>query len=100
MPAIKPSIRPPAQPVHDIVADLLLIEPIQEHFRLAVWHEISISVWNENEPRRAQRPDAAETDLHAREFLCLVPKNSALVEMPVVLGAFEHHDPVAQLRFP
>src|SRR3954469_1479579 len=99
MTSIKPAIRSPAQSVHDIVPHLEVVEPVQEHLRFAIRHQIAVLIRNKNQPRRTKRPYAAKANLHTRELLRFVPKDRPLVEMPIVLAAVEHNNAVAQLWF-
>ena len=53
---------------------------------------------DEDQVRRAHRPDAAEAALDAGEHLDLVREDGAFVELPVVVGVLEDQDAVAQVE--
>ena len=49
MATIKPAVRTPAQAIDDVVADGLGVKPIQQDFRLAIGHIITVFVSDEAE---------------------------------------------------
>ena len=98
VPSVEPAVRPPLQAVGDVVPDARVVPAIEHHLRFAVGHVVAVAIGNEEQARRTQRPDAAEADLDAGQYLALVPEDGALVEPAVVVGVFENDDAIAQAK--
>ena len=61
VPPVKPAVRPPFQPVDDVVPHSVIVETVEHHLRLCVRHVVAISVWNKQDIRSTGCPDAAKS---------------------------------------
>ena len=60
VPPVKPAVRPPLQPVDDVVTHAVVVETVEQHLRLGVRYVVAVPVWNKQDIGRAGGPDAAK----------------------------------------
>ena len=95
--SVEPAIRTPLESIGEgVAAGGGGAEAVEDDLRgtggLVAFHG------DEDQVRRAHRPDAAEAALDAGEHLDLVREDGAFVELPVVVGVLEDQDAVAQVE--
>ncbi len=71
-------------------------EPVEHDLGGTVGDVVAIAVGDEQQPRRAQQPDAAEAELDAGEHLHVVGEDRATVEPAVAVGVLEDQDAIAK----
>ena len=71
-------------------------EAVEHDLGRPVGDVVAVAVGQEQQPRRAQQPDAAESQLDAGEHLHLVGEDRPPVEPAVAVGVFKDQDAVAQ----
>ena len=94
--AIEPAVGPPPQAVGE---RMMIVdddgEPVEHDLGRAVGDVVPIPVGDEEQPRRAEQPDAPEAVLDAGEHLDLVGEHRATVETAVGVGVLEDQDAIA-----
>ena len=70
-------------------------EPVEHNLGGPVGHVVAVAVGDEQQPGRAEQPDAAEAQLDAGEHLHVVGEDRAPVEPAVAVGVFEDQDAIA-----
>src|SRR5438045_783280 len=73
VPSVKPAVGAPLEPIDDIVPHGRRVEAVEHDNRLAVRDVVAIGIGNEQQVGGAQRPDPAEADFDAGQFLPFVP---------------------------
>ena len=93
--SIEPTVRAPAEAVHEVVPHGAGVETVEQYHGLPVRDVVAVFVREKKELRRGQHPHAAEADLDAGEPLHLIRKDRALLGTAVVVRVFENDDAVA-----
>ena len=70
-------------------------EPVEHDLGGTVGDVVAIAVGDEQQPRRTQQPDAAESELDAGEHLHVVGEHGATVEPAVGVGVLEDQHAIA-----
>ena len=95
--AVEPAIGPPSQAVGERVVVLDGDpEPVEHDLGGTVGHVVAVAVGDEQQPGRAEQPDAAEAELDAAEALDVVGEDRAPVGPAVAVGVLEDQDPIAE----
>ncbi len=94
MAAVEPAIGTPAQAVRHVVAHRVGVPAVEHDLGHSVGHVVAVAIGQEQQPGRAQRPDAAETHFHAAEPLGLVPEDCTAIGRAVVVVVAQDHNPV------
>ena len=68
---------------------------VEHNLRRPIRDVVAVAVRKEEQPRRAQQPNAAETQLDAGEHLHAVGEDGSPVELAVAIGVFKDQDAVA-----
>ena len=94
---IEPAVGAEPQPIGKVVVVLRRhLEAVEHHLRRAIGNVVAVAIGHEEQSRRAQEPDAAEPDLHARELLQVVEKHLSLVGRAVAVAVGEDEHAVAE----
>ena len=100
VPTIQPTVRPPAQTVHDVVPDGLRVEPIQQHLGVTIRHVVTILVSDETQRPLIQNPHATVADFHTRQVTPLLPKHGPDVVATIAVLVLKNQDAIPKIRVP
>jgi hypothetical protein len=96
-PSVEPAIGPPSQAVGEGVMVLRgHAEAVEHDLGGPVGTVVAVAVGDEKEPRWAEQPDAAETELDAGEPLDLVGEDRPTIGLPVLVRVLEDEHPIAE----
>ena len=96
LPAIQPSIGPPAQAVGDVVSHLAIVEAIEHDLGLAIRHIVAVAIRNEKAIAAVQQaPTRRRSPVRRWSAGAPVPKDGVPLGPAVVIGILENHDPIA-----
>ena len=86
VPPVKPIVRPPLEPVDDVMPNLVVFEAIEHHLRRGIRYAAAVPFGDEQNIGRVGGPDAAKANFDSRKLRCLIPEDLPFIEITIVIG--------------